>query len=72
MFLGYTSNMASSGVREQICYLVKHQMVDVVVTSAGGVEEDLIKVLPPPLCSQPQHRLGTCWKAFKGLLSTPF
>ena len=47
IFLGYTSNMVSSGVREQIRYLVQHRMVDVLVTSAGGVEEDLIKV---PCC----------------------
>lgn len=44
IFLGYTSNLISSGVREHIRYLVQHRMVDVVVTTAGGVEEDLIKV----------------------------
>ncbi len=43
IFLGYTSNLVSSGVRETIKYLVKHKMVDVLVTTAGGVEEDLIK-----------------------------
>lgn len=37
--------MVSSGVRETICYLVKNKLVDVLVTSAGGVEEDLIKCL---------------------------
>lgn len=45
IFLGYTSNLISSGVREQIRYLVEHRMVDVVVTTAGGVEEDLVKCL---------------------------
>eukprot|EP00702_Spironucleus_salmonicida_P002022 EST43313.1 Deoxyhypusine synthase [Spironucleus salmonicida] len=30
-----------------ICYLVKHKLVDVVVTTAGAVEEDLIKCLAP-------------------------
>ncbi|XP_061702396.1 deoxyhypusine synthase [Syngnathoides biaculeatus] len=45
IFLGYTSNLISSGVRESIRYLVEHKMVDVVVTSAGGIEEDLIKCL---------------------------
>ena len=44
IFLGFTSNLISSGVREHIRYLVQHKMVDVVVTTAGGVEEDLIKV----------------------------
>ncbi|XP_051905379.1 deoxyhypusine synthase isoform X2 [Hippocampus zosterae] len=45
IFLGYTSNLISSGVRESIRYLVEHKMVDVVVTTAGGIEEDLIKCL---------------------------
>uniref|UniRef100_A0A7S0FZZ7 deoxyhypusine synthase n=2 Tax=Rhodosorus marinus TaxID=101924 RepID=A0A7S0FZZ7_9RHOD len=45
IFLGYTSNLISSGVRETIRFLVQHKMVDVVVTTAGGVEEDLIKCL---------------------------
>lgn len=44
IFLGFTSNLISSGVREHIRYLVQHSMVDVMVTTAGGVEEDLIKV----------------------------
>lgn len=43
IFLGYTSNLVSSGVRESIRYLAQHKMVDVIVTTAGGVEEDLIK-----------------------------
>jgi len=46
-YLGYTSNMISCGVRESILYLVKNRMVDVIVTTAGGVEEDLIKCLAP-------------------------
>lgn len=45
IFLGYTSNLVSSGVRETICFLVKNKLVDAIVTSAGGVEEDLIKCL---------------------------
>ncbi|EFA85746.1 deoxyhypusine synthase [Heterostelium album PN500] len=47
IFLGYTSNLVSSGVRETIRYLVQHSMVDVLVTTAGGVEEDFIKCLAP-------------------------
>ncbi len=46
-FLAYTSNIVSSGCRDIIKYLVKHKMVDVLVTSAGGVEEDIIKALKP-------------------------
>lgn len=47
IFLGYTSNMISCGVREHIRYLVEHKMVDVIVTSAGGIEEDFIKCMAP-------------------------
>lgn len=45
IFLGYTSNMVSSGVREIIRYLCQHKMIDCIVSSAGGVEEDFIKCL---------------------------
>ncbi len=45
IFLAFTSNMISSGLREAICYLVKNKLVDVLVTTAGGVEEDMIKTL---------------------------
>ena len=44
IFLGYTSNLVSAGVREHIRYLVQHRMVDVLCTTAGGIEEDFIKV----------------------------
>ncbi|KAJ2666565.1 Deoxyhypusine synthase [Coemansia sp. RSA 1199] len=47
IFLGYTSNLISSGIRETIKYLVKNSMVDVLVSTAGGVEEDFIKCLAP-------------------------
>jgi deoxyhypusine synthase len=47
IFLGYTSNMASCGMREIIRYLCEHKMVDAIVTTAGGVEEDFIKCMAP-------------------------
>ncbi|MCJ1291976.1 Deoxyhypusine synthase [Xylographa carneopallida] len=47
IFLGYTSNLVSSGLRETIRYLVQHKHVSAIVTTAGGVEEDLIKCLAP-------------------------
>nr|CAD7438431.1 unnamed protein product [Timema bartmani] len=47
IFLGYTSNMVSAGVRDTIRFLVQHRMVDCIVTTAGGIEEDLIKCLAP-------------------------
>lgn len=45
IFLAYTSNMISSGIREHIRFLVKYKLVDCIVTTAGGIEEDLIKCL---------------------------
>jgi deoxyhypusine synthase len=45
IFLGYTSNMVSSGNREVINYLVKNKKVDVLVSTTGGIEEDIIKCL---------------------------
>lgn len=45
IFLGFTSNLISSGLREVILFLVKHRFVNVLVTTAGGIEEDLIKCL---------------------------
>ncbi|MFW5846890.1 MAG: deoxyhypusine synthase [Nanoarchaeota archaeon] len=45
VYLGYTSNMVSTGIREIIKYLVKHKFIDVLVTTGGGIEEDFIKCL---------------------------
>lgn len=45
IFLGYTSNLISSGLRSTLKYLVKNKMVSAIVTTAGGIEEDLIKCL---------------------------
>jgi len=42
---GYTSNQVSSGNRELIRFLVQHKLVHVIVTSAGGIEEDFIKCM---------------------------
>ena len=45
IFLGYTSNLISSGLRETLRWLVQHRHVSAIVTTAGGVEEDFIKCL---------------------------
>nr|CAI91290.1 deoxyhypusine synthase [Crotalaria juncea] len=47
VFWGFTSNLISSGVREVVRFLCQHHMVDVIVTTTGGIEEDLIKCLAP-------------------------
>lgn len=47
IFLGYTSNMSSCGMREYIRYLCQHKMVDCIVTTCGGIEEDFMKTMTP-------------------------
>ena len=43
LIFSYTSNIISSGLREVVRYLCEHKLVDCVVTSCGGIEEDFIK-----------------------------
>jgi deoxyhypusine synthase len=45
VFLGYTSNMITCGVRDIIRYLCENKFVDAVVTTGGGIEEDFMKVM---------------------------
>jgi deoxyhypusine synthase len=47
IFMGLTSNILSSGMRDYIRFIVKHALVDVLCITAGGVEEDIIKCLAP-------------------------
>ncbi|PIN91334.1 deoxyhypusine synthase [Candidatus Pacearchaeota archaeon CG10_big_fil_rev_8_21_14_0_10_32_14] len=47
IFLGYTSGIVSSGLRDVVRYLVENKFIDVLVTTSGGVEEDLIKTMKP-------------------------
>jgi len=47
IFMSFTSNMASSGLREIFAQLVKEKLIDVIITSAGAIEEDVMK------CSKP-------------------
>lgn len=45
IYLGYTSNLVTSGVREIIRWMAEHRKINVLVTTAGGIEEDIIKCL---------------------------
>lgn len=45
IYLGYTSNIVSSGLRDVVRWLVEHRKVNICVTTGGGVEEDIIKCL---------------------------
>ena len=55
IFLGYTSNMISCGVRESIHFLVKNKMVDCIVTTTGGIEEDFMKCMRPAYISDYEY-----------------
>lgn len=41
--LGYTSNLISSGLRETFNFLARNKLIDCIVSSCGGIEEDFIK-----------------------------
>ncbi len=43
IFLAFTSNMVTSGLRGFFAQLVKLGIVDVIVTTVGGIEEDIMK-----------------------------
>lgn len=43
IFLTFTSNMVTSGLRGFFAQLIKLGMADVIVTTAGGLEEDIMK-----------------------------
>ncbi len=45
IYLGYTSNIVTSGLREIIRFLAENKKVNFLVSSAGGIEEDIIKCL---------------------------
>lgn len=47
IFLTFTSNIVSSGLREVIKYLAKQDLVDVIITTSGSVTEDVIKTMHP-------------------------
>ncbi|RMF06579.1 deoxyhypusine synthase, partial [Candidatus Woesearchaeota archaeon] len=43
IFLTFTSNMVTSGLRGFFAQLIRLGMADVIVTTAGGLEEDIMK-----------------------------
>ena len=43
IFLTFTSNMVTSGLRGFFAQLIKLGMADVIVTTVGGIEEDIMK-----------------------------
>lgn len=47
VYLTFTSNIVSSGLREALAYLVREGHVDVLITTAGSITEDVIKTAKP-------------------------
>lgn len=47
IYLGFTSNIMTSGLREVVKFLVQNKLVDAIVTTAGSIEEDFLKCLGP-------------------------
>jgi deoxyhypusine synthase len=47
IYFGFTSNVITSGLRESVTYLTKNKLVDFLVTTTGGIEEDIIKTHAP-------------------------
>ena len=45
IFFAFTGNAVSSGLRDIITFLAKNKLVGVIITTASGVEEDVIKSL---------------------------
>jgi len=47
LYLGFTSNIGTCGLRETVTYLTRHQHVRALATTAGAVEEDVMKIFRP-------------------------
>lgn len=47
MYLTFTSNIISSGLREVVASLIREGYVDVVITTSGALTEDVIKTAKP-------------------------
>ena len=43
IFLGVTSNLITSGIRDIVRYLAENKMIDVLVTTGGGIDDDIVK-----------------------------
>lgn len=60
IYLTFTSNIISSGLREAVAALARKDAVDVMITTSGSITEDIIKTLKP-------FRMGE-WDADEAML----
>jgi len=44
-FLGFTTITAASGMRDSITFLAKNKLIDVISTTGGSMEFDLLKCM---------------------------
>ena len=47
IYLTFTSNIVSSGLREAVAYLAREDLIDVMITTSGSITEDVIKTEKP-------------------------
>lgn len=47
IFLTFTSNLVTSGLRDLFTQIVKNKLVDVIITSTGAIEEDIMRQKGP-------------------------
>lgn len=47
LYLGFTSNIGTCGLREAVTYLTRHRHVRALATTAGAIEEDVMKIFKP-------------------------
>ncbi|WP_435361159.1 deoxyhypusine synthase [Haloarchaeobius sp. DFWS5] len=47
IYLTYTSNIVSCGLRETVAYLCREDLIDVMITTSGSITEDVIKTEKP-------------------------
>lgn len=47
LYLGVTSNLFGTGVRESVAFLAQHRLIDVIVVTGGGPEHDVRRTLSP-------------------------
>jgi deoxyhypusine synthase len=47
LYLGVTSNLFGTGVRDSVAFLAQHRLIDVIVVTGGGPEHDVRRTLSP-------------------------
>ena len=43
IYLGISSNIISSGMRELVTFLCREKLIDIIVTTGGAIDADIMK-----------------------------